>query len=314
MPKSRSILLSVVTLVLGNAVQAATIYVDWTYSGIISDGTRERPFRTITEGIQNANSGDTVKILPGVYEENVVVDDNLTIIGSGPDSTVIRGHAGTSVTIRPNYNVTLEKLTVTNSNGHGMDLEKSSSSVEIVIRNIVSTGNSLSGYKQDDGCNADVELSNCTFSNNSQHGAITSWRSLFANCIATSNAQRGFTSVSTPWYNIRVRYSDAWYNPGGNFVAVEQSNCLSSDPEYVDADTGDLRLQSGSPCRWKGSPDAASRNPDGSRNDMGAYGGPGAVGFYYGYGNEPVVTDLLVTPASVPFGATFTIQATGKAQ
>ncbi len=46
---------------------------------------------------------------------------------------------------------------------------------------------------------------------------------------------------------------------------------LSVDPAFVDVDAGDLRLDAGSPCIDAGSP--ALSDPDGSRSDMGAYGG-----------------------------------------
>ena len=43
---------------------------------------------------------------------------------------------------------------------------------------------------------------------------------------------------------------------------------------FVDAENGDYRLQPGSPCIDAGNPAAVYNDVDGSRNDMGAYGGP----------------------------------------
>lgn len=49
---------------------------------------------------------------------------------------------------------------------------------------------------------------------------------------------------------------------------------LAVDPGFLDAASGDFRLDPASPCVDAGSPDEA--DPDGSRADMGAFGGPGA--------------------------------------
>ena len=112
------------------------------------------------------------------------------------------------------------------------------------------------------------------------------------NNIITDNAG----NVSNPGVGI-------WqYNPGAsnhphsiisnNLVArnaAEVSTCslngvctgtgfiFNQDPKYVNIDTGDFHLQSGSPA--KGTGDTAIKNPDNTTSDMGAYGGPGACGW-----------------------------------
>ena len=63
---------------------------------------------------------------------------------------------------------------------------------------------------------------------------------------------------------------------------------IDEDPLFVAPTTGDGAdynglsaswwLQAGSPCINAGNPDAMYNDPDGSRNDMGAYGGPNSMG------------------------------------
>lgn len=61
----------------------------------------------------------------------------------------------------------------------------------------------------------------------------------------------------------------------GDFRGV-RGNILG-DPLFVDPENGDFRLQTGSPCIDAGNPDPIYNDPDGSRNDMGAFGGPEAA-------------------------------------
>jgi hypothetical protein len=49
---------------------------------------------------------------------------------------------------------------------------------------------------------------------------------------------------------------------------------ISADPLFADPENGDFRLQPGSPCIDSGDPELIYNDHDGSRNDMGAFGGP----------------------------------------
>jgi parallel beta-helix repeat protein len=74
----------------------------------------------------------------------------------------------------------------------------------------------------------------------------------------------------------------------GDFLGINGN--ISDDPQFMDPENGDFRLKKErshlvwpptsvtmySPCIDGGNPDPIYNDPDGSRNDMGAYGGPGA--------------------------------------
>ena len=47
-------------------------------------------FDTIQEAINAANEGDIIKVLPGTYTEQIIINKSLTIIGSGAKSTIIQ--------------------------------------------------------------------------------------------------------------------------------------------------------------------------------------------------------------------------------
>ena len=80
---------------------------------------------------------------------------------------------------------------------------------------------------------------------------------------------------------------------------------IDADPLFLDVANGDLHLQAGSPCIDTGDLVATWNDLDGSRNDMGLYGGENSWG-----GLGPLVTNMTVTPATVETGGTITIQAT----
>lgn len=49
---------------------------------------------------------------------------------------------------------------------------------------------------------------------------------------------------------------------------------IAREPLFIDPNQGDYRLKDQSPCRHSGDPQKIYHNPDGSRNTLGAYGGP----------------------------------------
>ena len=75
-----------------------------------------------------------------------------------------------------------------------------------------------------------------------------------------------------------IRYNDLYASSGlvTNLEGVAGSNGnLSVDPVYVDPADMDFTLASGSPVIDAGDPDTVYNDADGTRNDMGAFGGPG---------------------------------------
>lgn len=72
-------------------------------------------------------------------------------------------------------------------------------------------------------------------------------------------------------------YNDLFENAAGGFTPA--SSNLALDPLFkassaTDPYSSDLTLKAGSPCKNVGNPDARYNDPDGTRNDLGIYGGP----------------------------------------
>jgi parallel beta-helix repeat protein len=68
------------------------IYVDDSFS-LSRDGSAEHPYRTITEAINLANDGDTVYVFSGTYNESLVINKRISLIGGIDDkpSNISRG-------------------------------------------------------------------------------------------------------------------------------------------------------------------------------------------------------------------------------
>jgi len=69
-----------------------------------------------------------------------------------------------------------------------------------------------------------------------------------------------------------------WGNGEDYFRVKPGMGDVTDDPLFVDAAAGNYRLKAGSPAINAGSPAEIFNDPDGSRNDMGAFGGPVAPG------------------------------------
>jgi hypothetical protein len=84
---------------------------------------------------------------------------------------------------------------------------------------------------------------------------------------------------------------------------------IDADPKFTDLANGDFTLASDSPCIDAGPPDAQYKDHNGSRNDIGMFGGHS----YLPNGRtttKPIVLSLEM-PIAVPSGGTVTIESTG---
>lgn len=75
---------------------------------------REGACKTISAALNKANPDETIEIAPGVYNETLTINKNISLIGFDADSIIISGNfEGTVITIEADTQVELYDLTVT---------------------------------------------------------------------------------------------------------------------------------------------------------------------------------------------------------
>ena len=135
---------------------------------------------------------------------------------------------------------------------------------------------------------SDASMTNCTLSGNSANdggGIYNTWATASVevlNCILWSNSDSGGSDESAQIHiddgTVSVDYTCVQGLSGG----LGGTGNIGGDPLFVDADGADdvvgtedddVHLSEGSPCIDTGHPAVQYEDIDGSRNDMGAYGG-----------------------------------------
>ncbi|RPH93671.1 right-handed parallel beta-helix repeat-containing protein [candidate division KSB1 bacterium] len=174
--------------------------------------------------------------------------------------------------------VTVRNTVIENSSGHGIWLTESLSSSQItncIVRDNRVTGLSLEEFSSPLVVN-NVFLRNDYFGLYMKNNCLPQ----VYNNVIYDNGRYGiyaqFSSTPTLRYNdvyghfVITRGDTSFYDMVPGTLACE--SCLRVNPAFT-GET-DQRLAAGSPCIDAGDPSVPYNDADGSRNDIGAYGGP----------------------------------------
>ena len=109
-------------------------------------GSGEGNYSSIQDAINNASNGDTIIVYPGIYEENIVVDKSVKLIGMNREKTIIDGcKKGFVVKIMAN-GVTIKNFTMRNS-GYSHAAIYVTSDENCIMDNKIEYANGISFYK-----------------------------------------------------------------------------------------------------------------------------------------------------------------------
>ena len=128
---------------------------------------------------------------------------------------------------------------------------------------------------------------------------------IFTYCDVPNGTATNGVAVWAPKANVTVQYN-LRYSANAPEGGVVNLNDINDSPTV----NGDGSLRADSPCLNAGPPDAQYNDHDGTRNDIGMFGGHS----YLVNGkttNKPIVLGLQAAPIAVPVGGIITIQSTG---
>lgn len=268
-------------------------------------------FTSIQAAVDSAKAGDTVKVAAGAYFESVVMKARVDIKGSGNTITTIISN-GEKNTVTGADNATISRFLITNSLSDGVGFLSNDTSPtitncrisgctkagivcnkgsltilnnmifdnydgivtgagEAIIKNNIIYSNYDSGIVIGTG-NGAITVENNTISHNGYNGIYASESAaVVVNNIISFNFYGYYQSNS----GLSVLSFNDVFGNSLNYRNISPGlGDISENPLFVDAKKYNFHLKKGSPAIDAGSP--AILDPDGSRSDMGAFGGPGA--------------------------------------
>ncbi len=237
---------------------------------LIVDKSGLGQYTTIQAGINAALAGDTVKVFPGVYNEQVNISTNIVVQGSGYEYTQIVANTDPAVSMSSGK---VMWFAISSNTGRGVTMSGGTLG-NCVVWNSARYGVNVTGGTAALIQNCDIVWNN---SNNSTQAYVS------------SGATGTFINIILSYLYSSTSYAGNVSNYGtlNTLYCLDNGNSgtgnISSNTQFTS--TTDFTLSSSSPCINTGKPDIY--DPDGTRSSMGYYGGPDAPVF-------PVVTNLRI--------------------
>ena len=275
------------------------------------------PYYTIADGYAACSDGDTLLLSPALYNETLTISKPLTLKGMDVHSTIMQTTT-TTITIN-NGDVLVQDLTV-RGNNCGIHVTQETPTIEHCIIEQSGYGVDMDG---DDAIIRNCIIRNCNNSGIKTYGTL--YNKIINNVIHDCNYGINARSHLEICSNIIINcnrgisgdsysgnlYYNCFYNNTTNIygATVGPGNIEDQNPLFEDLSSSNYHLLPASPCIDTGIPIGLYQDLDGTRNNMGIFGGQTP----WGMGN-PTVLDMQITPESVPQGATFDVEATGTVE
>lgn len=267
--------------------------------GISINGVGNYP--SFYTAIQSAFAGQTVRVPAGAYRESIVMRSGIDVTGAG---------VGRSILL-PDGQPMVRSAPWTRFSGFTLKNESAS--------RVDALNHPITGYS-DEGLGANV-VNNCAFSG-LYYGVFLAYNSLGAvqveNNVFDNSAfpivfgTPGPASVRNNVF-FRTNYALTYYGNNSSELDIRNNDFfgnvqdawgfagipanagnIASDPLFPDANVGDYYPRVGSLLIDAGDPDPAKVDPNGTRNDIGVFGGPMSIASRYAAAG-PIETGRYVT-------------------
>lgn len=278
-----------------NDAQATDWYVDASVAASGDGRSLATAFKTIGEATAVAQAGDIIHVASGTYVESVSLPASVQLTGAGWRRTIVDGD-GAEVVLYPGDNAVVESFTLRGSGSDSLNTAVWIAGGQVTLRNNRFTDNQNGVFLWcfESSCPGNNTFTNNIFDHNTGAGLATNGLHPFTatnntfvyngaalpatrdyltlvNNVVVSNAV-GLAGESG--YTPTAHHNLVWGN-GVDYQIVEPgSGDVNVDPCFVDPADGDYSLQLDSPGRDAGDPATRYEDLDGTRNDMGAFGGP----------------------------------------
>jgi len=290
---------------------------------IVNHDDEDAQFQTIQKAIDNARSNDTIKVVASntSYRESIDIDKNLTLIGAGPQYTEVESDGNVFSFSIDHLNVTIIGFKICSNTQSGIYIDKENTILKISNCILVNCYNGIYLYRKT-ACR--IIIQNNTILNCSRNGILydSSYSGSYGYLKVEGNiiAFNASYGISADAATEIVKYNNVFGNKENAFsgisVDADDGNIINQDPGFLDMNYVLSGNDPKSPCIDKGIIGDEFADPDQTRNDIGAFGGPNCAPFwpYEIPGGGPIITNLDVTPTSVPKGHKIIIRAKGRVQ
>jgi len=279
------------------------IIVLFTVSAAVS-GTIKVPadYSAIQDAIAAAVDFDTVEVSSGIYTENIdflgkeivlvseggadqtslypaVPDLSTILLSSETDKypeingfTIVGG--GVAITVLITGMSPIIKNCVFHDNipigSSNIEVISCTNSSALITRNLFYNNGGIGCIGLREGSTG-ARIINNTMDSNERGFFSIAGGGIAINNIVTNSIERGVGSLAPGDFTI-LDYNNIWNNnPNYNISGVGDPNEISIDPLYLDPVNQNYYLNYFSPCINAGDPDPQYNDPDGTRNDMGAF-------------------------------------------
>jgi uncharacterized protein YkwD len=267
-------------------------------------------YPSLAAALAHARGDVIVRLATGTFHAPTslhVPTEGIWIEGAGVDRTIVRG-SGAGHVLEVHVDALIRDLTITNSGTGYFEAGIWNTSGRVELRNVRLAYNNvgvftwcfepncgavvtITGSILDHNVRAAVDanepgvhrLINSTIVANGAGVILNNTASQLENSLVVHNTGAGVAGRFAP----TIRYNDVWGN-GRNYqdVGAGQGD-MSMDPRFENEAASDYRLRAGSPCVDAGNPHSASNDRNGTRNDVGAYGGPYGLWFIESRATSP---------------------------